>query len=112
MAQKEIVLVFDKDTKDNERTFEIVKEILDENTCRITKQVWQSKYNSYVVYDYKPFCSNGFNVSLHCMGEEHILDYASWLIAKRLEDHRHLEACGAFDCCFIDSNLHNDLQRK
>ena len=28
------------------------------------KKEWKSKYNSYVVYDYEPFCSDGFEINI------------------------------------------------
>ena len=41
-----------------------VEDIADENNCRIERKEWKSKYNSYVVYDYEPFCSEGFEINL------------------------------------------------
>ena len=41
-----------------------LEEIIWENNCRIDKKEWKSKYNSYVIYDYEPFCSEGFEVSV------------------------------------------------
>ena len=35
-----------------------------ENNYRIDKKEWKSKYNSYVVYDYEPFCSDGFEINM------------------------------------------------
>lgn len=32
--------------------------------CHILAMEWKSKYNSYVVYDYEPFYSDGFNISI------------------------------------------------
>lgn len=36
----------------------------EENNCRIEKKEWKSKYNSYVTYDYEPFCSDGFEINV------------------------------------------------
>ena len=35
---------------------EWLEDIAEENNCRIEKKEWKSKYNSYVIYDYEPFC--------------------------------------------------------
>ena len=35
-----------------------------ENNCLIDKKEWKSKYNSYVIYDYEPFCSDGFEINV------------------------------------------------
>lgn len=35
-----------------------------ENNCQIEKKEWKSKYNSYVIYDYEPFCSDGFEINM------------------------------------------------
>ena len=36
-----------------------------ENNCLIDKKEWKSKYNSYVIYDYEPFCSDGFEINVN-----------------------------------------------
>lgn len=36
----------------------------EENNCHIEKKEWKSKYNSYVTYDYEPFCSDGFEINV------------------------------------------------
>ena len=41
-----------------------VEDIAEENNCRIERKEWKSKYNNYVVYDYEPFCSDGFEINL------------------------------------------------
>ena len=41
-----------------------VEDIAEENNCRIERKEWKSKYNSYVVYDYEPFCSEGFEINI------------------------------------------------
>ena len=38
--------------------------IAEENNCKIERKEWKSKYNSYVVYDYEPFCSEGFEINI------------------------------------------------
>lgn len=37
--------------------------------CTIQNISWKSKYNSYVVYDFKPFCSDGFEINIIIQSE-------------------------------------------
>ena len=48
----------------NRDIVEWVEDIAEENNCRVERKEWKSKYNSYVVYDYEPFCSEGFEINL------------------------------------------------
>ena len=41
-----------------------LEDIIEENNSRIERKEWKSKYNSYVVYDYEPFCTEGFEINL------------------------------------------------
>ena len=41
-----------------------LEDIIYENNCCIEKKEWKSKYNSYVVYGYEPFCSDGFEINI------------------------------------------------
>ena len=41
-----------------------VEDVAEENNCKIERKEWKSKYNSYVVYDYEPFCSEGFEINI------------------------------------------------
>lgn len=45
---------------------------------RILKQKWKSKYNNFVVYDYEPFCTEGFkySVDIKCGSKA----YTKWLM--------------------------------
>ena len=65
-----------------------------ENGCRIEKKEWKSKYNSYVVYDYEPFCSDGFeiNLLLSCL-DANRLDFISYLYENKMKDIDHLQKC-------------------
>lgn len=48
------------------------------NQARILKQEWKSKYNTYIVYDYAPFATEGFkySVDIKCRNK----DYTKWLM--------------------------------
>ena len=41
-----------------------LEDVIEENNSRIERKEWKSKYNSYVVYDYEPFCTEGFEINL------------------------------------------------
>lgn len=65
-----------------------------ENGCRIEKKEWKSKYNSYVVYDYEPFCSDGFEINLliSCL-DSNRLDFLNYLYDNKMQDIEHLQRC-------------------
>ena len=42
-----------------------VVKLLDEFDYVECNRYWQSKYNSYVSYDYEPFCVEGFNLGFN-----------------------------------------------
>ena len=46
-----------------EELLERLIQLLSEYNCTYTQE-WKSKYNSYIVSDYKPFCSDGFVINL------------------------------------------------
>lgn len=39
-----------------------VLSLIEDKYIKDIKTCWQSKYNSYVCYDYEPFCVDGFNI--------------------------------------------------
>ncbi len=65
-----------------------------ENNCRIEKKEWRSKYNSYVVYDYEPFCSDGFeiNLTLSSVSDNH-LKFIQFLYDDKLKTIEYLKSC-------------------
>ncbi len=65
-----------------------------ENNCRIEKKEWISKYNSYVVYDYEPFCSDGFEISLTISStSKNYLKFIQYLYENKLNTIEHLKNC-------------------
>lgn len=65
-----------------------------ENNCRIEKKEWISKYNSYVVYDYEPFCSDGFEISLTISStSKNYLKFIQYLYENKLKTIEHLKNC-------------------
>jgi len=65
-----------------------------ENNCRIEKREWRSKYNSYVVYDYEPFCSDGFEISLSVSSaSKQYLKFIQYLYSNKVKTIEYLKNC-------------------
>ena len=69
-------------------------EIVTENNCCIEKKEWKSKYNSYVIYDYEPFCSDGFeiNVVISSISLNNV-GFIKYLYTKKRKTLDFLERC-------------------
>jgi hypothetical protein len=64
----------------------IIRQLVDETGCSIVKIDWRSKYNSYVVYDYEPFCSDGFELEVFITSSnKNNLEFLSYLLKKHYE---------------------------
>ena len=65
-----------------------------ENNCKIDKKEWKSKYNSYVIYDYEPFCSDGFeiNIVVSSLSRAH-LDFLKYLYDNKINTIDYLNSC-------------------
>ena len=65
-----------------------------ENNCKIDKKEWKSKYNSYVIYDYEPFCSDGFEINLviSSLSRAH-LDFLKYLYDNKINTIDYLNSC-------------------
>lgn len=71
-----------------------LEDIAIENGCRIEKKEWKSKYNSYVVYDYEPFCSDGFEINLTISSQDPFhLSFIEYLYDIKLQSIEHLQKC-------------------
>lgn len=65
-----------------------------ENNCRIEKKEWRSKYNSYVVYDYEPFCSDGFEITLVISSHsKNYLKFIQYLYSHKIKTIEYLKNC-------------------
>lgn len=82
-----IVLSIDAENKDNIRAIERIE---NELGLDIIKAEWKSKYNSYVVYDYEPYCVSGYN-HLRYYPIGHKTDFLKYLINKHLSNLNVLE---------------------
>ena len=71
-----------------------VENIADENNCKIERKEWKSKYNSYVVYDYEPFCSEGFEINI-LLSSTNIanLNFTKYLYKEKLNTIEYLNNC-------------------
>lgn len=86
----------------------IIEEILNgEVGVTIRLLEWQSKYNSYVVYDYEPFGADGFIVNFYITGEEAKLKFLQAMIKKTLTERALLEKCLKQQ----SAQVHNEVQR-
>ena len=78
----------------NRDIVEWVEDIVEENNCRIERKEWKSKYNSYVVYDYEPFCSDGFEINLLLSSFDiSYLNFIKDLYNEKLAPLEYLESC-------------------
>lgn len=78
----------------NKDIVEWLENIADENNCRIERKEWKSKYNSYVVYDYEPFCSEGFEINLLFSSKEvSYLNFIKYLYREKLNTIEYLNSC-------------------
>ena len=71
-----------------------IEDIADENNCRIERKEWKSKYNSYVVYDYEPFCSEGFEINIIFSSPDiSRLNFVKYLYNEKLSTIEFLNNC-------------------
>ena len=71
-----------------------VEDVAEENYCRVERKEWKSKYNSYVVYDYEPFCSEGFEINLILSSIDiSYLNFIKYLYREKLSTIEYLNNC-------------------
>ena len=71
-----------------------VEDIAEENNCRVERKEWKSKYNSYVVYDYEPFCSEGFEINMLLSSIDiSYLNFIKYLYKEKINTVQYLENC-------------------
>lgn len=65
-----------------------------ENNCQVEKKEWKSKYNSYVIYDYEPFCSDGFEINVTLSSHNvNYLNFLKFLYENKLNVIDYLNNC-------------------
>ena len=71
-----------------------IENIAEENNSRIERKEWKSKYNSYVVYDYEPFCSEGFEINILLSASDiSYLNFIKYLYKEKLSTIEYLNNC-------------------
>ena len=71
-----------------------LEDIIDENNGRIERKEWKSKYNSYVVYDYEPFCTDGFEINFVISAhDDAYLKFIKYLYEEKINTIEFLNNC-------------------
>ena len=71
-----------------------LEEVVEENNSRIERKEWKSKYNSYVVYDYEPFCTDGFEINLVITSyNSAYLNFIKYLYDEKISTIEYLNSC-------------------
>lgn len=70
-----------------------LEDIIDENYARLERKEWKSKYNSYVVYDYEPFCTDGFEINLVISSNDSsFLNFIKYLYDEKVSTIEYLNS--------------------
>ena len=65
-----------------------------EYRCKIERKEWKSKYNNYVIYDYEPFCSDGFEINLTLSSRQNeFLNFVRFLYENKIQIINYLDNC-------------------
>ena len=68
--------------------------IIEENGCKIEKKEWKSKYNSYVIYEYEPFCPDGFTINILISSQSYeYINFVRYLYETKVSVINYLERC-------------------
>lgn len=71
-----------------------LEDVIEENNSRVERKEWKSKYNSYVVYDYEPFCTEGFEINLVVTSREaSYLNFIKYLYDEKVSTIEYLNNC-------------------
>ena len=71
-----------------------LEDIIDENNCKVERKEWKSKYNSYVIYDYEPFCTDGFEINLVISAKDPAyLNFIKYLYNEKISTIEYLNNC-------------------
>lgn len=71
-----------------------LEDVIDENYARLERKEWKSKYNSYVVYDYEPFCTDGFEINLIISANDSsFLNFIKYLYDEKVSTIEYLNSC-------------------
>lgn len=71
-----------------------LENLAEEYKCKVDKKEWRSKYNNYVVYDYEPFCSEGFEISITLSSRfPEFLNFVKYLYEEKIAKLNYLNDC-------------------
>ena len=71
-----------------------LENIVYENNCQIEKREWKSKYNNYVIYEYEPFCPEGFTINVLISSNSYeYINFVRYLYDSKIRIINHLERC-------------------
>ena len=71
-----------------------LEDVIEENNSKIERKEWKSKYNSYVVYDYEPFCTEGFEINLVTSSRDNsYLNFIKYLYDEKVSTIEYLNNC-------------------
>lgn len=71
-----------------------LENIANEYRCKIEKKEWKSKYNNYVIYDYEPFCSDGFEINISISSRQNeYLNFVRFLYENKIQTIGYLKNC-------------------
>lgn len=89
---------FLKITLPDNQMAEVIKSLLNEFDKVDFKTFYKSKYNAYVIYDYEPFCVEGFNIEFEITDNlsdgvfaSNQLKFIEYVAIKRLDRYIELE---------------------
>lgn len=78
----------------NKATLEYLSELVSRENAVVERVEWKSNYNSYVVYDYEPFCSDGFTISATVTSsDKNTLRFIKYLYDKKQSELELLKNC-------------------
>lgn len=78
----------------NKNIIDWLEDIIEENNARIERKEWKSKYNSYVIYDYEPFCTDGFEINLVITSyDASYLNFIKYLYEEKISTIKYLNNC-------------------
>ncbi len=71
-----------------------LENLASECRCKIDKKEWKSKYNNYVIYDYEPFCSDGFEINVTLSSRQcEYLNFVRYLYESKIRTIGYLKGC-------------------
>ncbi len=71
-----------------------IENVVTENNSRVERKEWKSKYNSYVIYDYEPFCTDGFEINMLITSfDSAYLTFINYLYNEKLNTIEYLNSC-------------------